>query len=109
MSVVFPADWILRSLRGSGRDISCCVLWVFSGERAAAQYEEGRRSPESISCANQWCVRDSIQSSQSEDEGCDNGELRPGGVGLTGIVVCWRQWMRIILQKRYRYRTHKNS
>ena len=27
------------------RDVSCRRLWVFSGERAAAQEDEGRRSP----------------------------------------------------------------
>ena len=73
------------------RDVSCRRLWVrsarktvqrtvFSGERAAAQENEGRRSPKSISCA----VRAQFIAEHRPQSGlCDNGELRaqPGEDG----------------------------
>ena len=81
------------------RDVSCRRLWVrsarktvqrtvFSGERAAAQENEGRRSPKSISCAVREALAPAVRARfiaehRPQSGLCDNGELRaqPGEDG----------------------------
>ena len=81
------------------RDVSCRRLWVrsarktvqrtvFSGERAAAQENEGRRSPKSISCAVREALAPPVRARfiaehRPQSGLCDNGELRaqPGEDG----------------------------
>ena len=74
------------------RDVSCRRLWVrsarktvqwtvFSGERAAAQENEGRRSPKSISCAVREALAPAVRARfiaehRPQSGLCDNGELR---------------------------------
>ena len=79
------------------RDVSCRRLWVrsarktvqrtvFSGERAAAQENEGRRSPKSISCAVREALAPAVRArhqlgpgmcgSRSETEGCSSRAAR---------------------------------
>ena len=81
------------------RDVSCRRLWVrsarktvqrtvFSGEREAAQENEGRRSPKSISCAVREALAPAVRARciaehRPQSGLCDNGELRapPGEDG----------------------------
>ena len=81
------------------RDVSCRRLWVrsarktvqrtvFSGEWAAAQENEGRRSPKSISCAVREALAPAVRARfiaehRPQSGLCDNGELRaqPGEDG----------------------------
>ena len=81
------------------RDASCRRLWVrsarktvqravFSGERAAAQENEGRKSPKSISCAVREALAPAVRARFIAEHRphsglCDNGELRaqPGEDG----------------------------
>ena len=84
------------------RDVSCRRLWVrsarktvqrtvFSGERAAAQDDEGRRrpsEPQSMSCAVREALAPAVRARfiaehRPQSGLCDNGELRaqPGEDG----------------------------
>ena len=71
MFVVFPADWILRSLRGSGRDGDGRTLWVMKAGGVPMRYGVAQAA----SAAQQY----------------DNIELRPGVfVGVIRVCSCKR-------------------